>query len=194
MTTREKILQAVITNQPPESILPDISVFKGNEDGVVQQYMDVFKMIGGAAFLVDDITAVKSLISENFDVAKRVITTVPELTYKFELISGTIDPHNYADVELAIINAHFCVAENGAVWLTEQVMGQRIIPYICQHLAVIVSADKIVPTLHEAYQIIGEGDYGFGGFIGGPSKTADIEQALVLGAHGPLSMTVFILK
>ena len=194
MTTREKILQAVITNQPPESILPDISVFKGNEDGVVQQYIDVFKMIGGAAFLVDDITAVKSLISENFDVAKRVVTTVPELTYKFELISGTIDPHNYADVELAIINAHFCVAENGAVWLTEQVMGQRIIPYICQHLAVIVSADKIVPTLHEAYQIIGEGDYGFGGFIGGPSKTADIEQALVLGAHGPLSMTVFILK
>ncbi len=73
-------------------------------------------------------------------------------------------------------------------------MGQRIIPYICQHLAVIISADAIVPALHEAYEIIGEGDYGFGGFIGGPSKTADIEQALVLGAHGPLAMTVFVIK
>ena len=86
------------------------------------------------------------------------------------------------------------MAENGAVWLTEEVMGQRIIPYICQHLAVIVNADNILPTLHEAYEKIGEGEYGFGGFIGGPSKTADIEQALVLGAHGPLSMTVFIVK
>ncbi len=49
-------------------------------------------------------------------------------------------------------------------------MGQRIIPYICQHLAVIVRAENIVPTLHEAYKEIGEGDYGFGGFIGGPLK------------------------
>lgn len=52
----------------------------------------------------------------------------------------------------------------------------------------------IDPTLHEAYVQIGAGDYGFGGFIGGPSKTADIEQARVLSAHGPLSMMVFIMK
>ena len=71
-------------------------------------------------------------------------------------------------------------------------MGQRIIPYICQHLAVIVKAESIVPTLHEAYEMIGTGDYGFGGFIGGPSKTADIEQALVLGAHGPNNDGVYL--
>jgi L-lactate dehydrogenase complex protein LldG len=58
----------------------------------------------------------------------------------------------------------------------------------------VINAEKIIPTLHEAYDIIGVGNYGFGGFIGGPSKTADIEQALILGAHGPLTMTVFILK
>ena len=111
-----------------------------------------------------------------------------------EIISPAAAPHKYEDVELAIIRAHFAVAENGAVWLTEDLMGQRIIPYICQHLAVIINAESIIPTLHEAYGIIGAGDYGFGGFIGGPSKTADIEQALVLGAHGPLTMTVFIMK
>ena len=52
----------------------------------------------------------------------------------------------------------------------------------------------MIPTLHEAYGKVGAGDYGFGGFIGGPSKTADIEQARVLSAHGPLSMMVFIMK
>lgn len=194
MSTREKILGAVLENQPPATSLPDISVFKGDNNDLVQKYMDVFKTIGGTAFLVDDIDAVKILINQNFDTTKRTITTLTELGESFELISATVDPHTYDDVELAIIKAHFSVAENGAVWLTEEVMGQRIIPYICQHLAVLVNADNILPTLHEAYEKIGAGEYGFGGFIGGPSKTADIEQALVLGAHGPLTMTVFVMK
>ena len=194
MTTRDKILQAVLQNQPEATALPDISIFKGDNNGIVQKYMDVFKTIGGSSFLVDDLTTVKLSIAENFDTTRRIVSTLPELSDRFELISTSADPHSYSDVELAIIRAHFSVAENGAVWLTEDLMGQRIIPYICQHLAVIVTAESIVPTLHEAYEQIGAGNYGFGGFIGGPSKTADIEQALVLGAHGPLSMTVFILK
>jgi L-lactate dehydrogenase complex protein LldG len=194
MTTREKILQAVLQNQPPTTPLPDISVFRGDSNRTVQQYMNVFNSIGGNSFFVADLAEVKLSIHENFDTTKRIVSTLPELSDTFELISTSVDPHSYSDVELAIIRAHFSVAENGAVWLTEEMMGQRIIPYICQHLAVIVSAESIVPTLHEAYEKIGAGNYGFGGFIGGPSKTADIEQALVLGAHGPLSMTVFILQ
>ena len=194
MTTRDKILQAVLQNQPEATALPDISIFKGDNNGIVQKYMDVFKTIGGSSFLVDDLTTVKLSIAENFDTTRRIVSTLPELSDRFEVISTSADPHSYSDVELAIIRAHFSVAENGAVWLTEDLMGQRIIPYICQHLAVIVTAESIVPTLHEAYEKIGAGNYGFGGFIAGPSKTADIEQALVLGAHGPLSMTVFILK
>ncbi|MES1215442.1 MAG: LUD domain-containing protein [Bacteroidota bacterium] len=194
MTTREKILEAVLQNQPAATPLPDISIFKGQGNDLVQKYMDVFRTIGGSSFVVNDMAAIKELINKNFDISKRIVTTLPELSDSFEVISGDVDPHSYENIELAIIKAHFSVAENGAVWLTEEVMGQRIIPYICQHLAVIVQAENIVPTLHEAYEKIGTGDYGFGGFIGGPSKTADIEQALVLGAHGPLSMTVFIIK
>jgi L-lactate dehydrogenase complex protein LldG len=194
MSTRDKILEAVLKNQPESTPLPDISVFKGAQINVVQQYMDIFKTIGGSAYLVNDMNEVKMILQEHFNFSTRIITTIPELTDIAELLLTEVDPHSFEDVELAIIKAHFSVAENGAVWLTDEVMGQRIIPYICQHLAVLVRAEDIVPTLHEAYERIGLGDYGFGGFIGGPSKTADIEQALVLGAHGPLSMTVFILK
>jgi L-lactate dehydrogenase complex protein LldG len=194
MNTREKILQAVLNNQPPATVLPDISRFKGDEQDLVQKYMNVFKAIGGTAILADDIGAVGTLVKTNYDTAKRIVTTIPELSDRFEKINESVDPHSYADVELAIIKAHFGVAENGAVWVTDDLMGQRIIPYICQHLAIVISAGSLVPTLHEAYEITGSGDYGFGGFIGGPSKTADIEQALVLGAHGPLTMTVYLLK
>ena len=194
MNSREKILEAVLKNQPATTPLPDITIFKGDDNDKIEKYMNVFKSIGGSAFLVDDINAIKTLINQNFDLSKRTITTLPELSDTVEVLSATNDPHAFEDVELAVIRAHFGVAENGAIWLTEEIMGQRIVPYICQHLAVVISAESIVPTLHEAYEKIGAGNYGFGAFIGGPSKTADIEQALVLGAHGPLTMTVFILK
>jgi L-lactate dehydrogenase complex protein LldG len=187
-------LAAVLENQPQASPLPDIGLFKGEDQDIVQKYCDIFTGIGGKVFLVDDIATVKVIINEHFDITKRIVTTLPELGDTAELYSATVDPHTFDDVELAVIKAQLAVAENGAVWLTEQLMGQRILPYICQHLAVVVSAENIVPTLHEAYIQIGMGQYGFGAFIGGPSKTADIEQALVMGAHGPITMTVFVLK
>ena len=194
MNSREKILEAVLNSQPELSELPDISMFKGTPGDTVRKYMEVFQSISGTAFLVENMDDIKKLIQSQYDVTKRIVTNVNELSDTAELFSLQTDPHTLQDIEVAIIQAHFAVAENGAVWLTEELMGQRIIPYICQHLAVIIKAEQIVPTLHEAYEIIGAGDYGFGGFIGGPSKTADIEQALVLGAHGPLTMTVYILK
>ena len=194
MTSREKILATVLQNQPQLTLLPDISIFKVHNQDIVQKYIDTFIGIGGKIFSVESIETVKILIPENFDITKRIVTTLPELTDVAELVSPTVDPHSFQDVELAIIKAHFSVAENGAVWLTEQVIGHRILPYICQHLAVIVSAASIISTMHDAYAQIGENEYGFGAFIGGPSKTADIEQALVMGAHGPITMTVFIIK
>jgi len=194
MSSREKILATVLQNQPQLTLLPDISIFKVQNQDIVQKFIDTFIGIGGKIFSVESIDAVKILIPENFDITKRIVTTLPELTDVAELYSPTADPHSFQDVELAIINAHFSVAENGAVWLTEPVMGHRILPYICQHLAVIISAENIVSTMHDAYIRIGEDEYGFGTFIGGPSKTADIEQALVMGAHGPITMTVFLIK
>jgi L-lactate dehydrogenase complex protein LldG len=167
--------------------------FQGDHTELVTRYCDMATYIGSRIFCVGTITEIATLIQSEFDPDKRIITTLPQLSYWFEKLQETADPRTLNDVELAIIKAELAVAENGAVWLTEQLMGQRIVPYICQHLAVVVAASSIVPTLHEAYSQIGAGDYGFGAFIGGPSKTADIEQALVMGAHGPITMTIFVV-
>ncbi len=85
------------------------------------------------------------------------------------------------------------VAENGAIWITDNQVSQRVLPFITQHLAVIINSKNIVATMHDAYDVIASAEYGFATFIAGPSKTADIEQSLVLGAHGPKTMTVFIV-
>ena len=199
MSSRESILSAVKKNQPPLSALPDISVFKVYESDVVSKYIETFIGIGGFVERGADLPSVMTILKTGpnkdcFADGKRVLTTLPVLSEISEVCSSDVDPHSLENVELAIIEAHLGVAENGAVWLTERAMGHRVLPYITQHLAVIVREDNIVSTMHDAYSRIAQDDYGFGGFIGGPSKTADIEQALVLGAHGPLSMTVYIIK
>jgi L-lactate dehydrogenase complex protein LldG len=73
-------------------------------------------------------------------------------------------------------------------------MGDQALPYICEHLALIIHSDSIVATLQDAYNKISNADYRLGTFIAGPSKTADIEQSLVLGAHGSKSLLVFLLS
>ncbi len=105
------------------------------------------------------------------------------------------DPHSLEDVGLAILlEGQFGVAENGiSVWVTETEMGQRVTPFIAETLALVVKKTELLPKMHDAYVRIGNEHYGFGAFIAGPSKTADIEQSLVLGAHGPKSMVAFLM-
>lgn len=102
------------------------------------------------------------------------------------------DPHELADLEVAIIQGQLGVGENGAIWLTEEDMVLRALPFITEHLVIVLDESALVPNMHVAYQKIGDQHSGFGLFIAGPSKTADIEQSLVIGAHGAKSLRVVL--
>jgi L-lactate dehydrogenase complex protein LldG len=97
-------------------------------------------------------------------------------------------------IELAVFRGNFGVAENGAVWLEDKDLPHRIAPFIAQRLIFILDADALVATMQDAYQRIDLRDTGFGVFISGPSKTADIEQSLVYGAHGARELTVCLIQ
>ncbi|MVN21491.1 LutC/YkgG family protein [Mucilaginibacter arboris] len=195
--SRDRILAAVAANKPDLLPLPEIPVFSPEtEDAsfILQKFHATATTIGSKIFMVKDFEEIKAMVSEQFREG-RIVTTIPELADIAETDLKTIpDPHTLENIELLIMRALFGVAENSAVWVTEDLMQQRAAPFICQHLAVVLNAADIVPTMHEAYERIGSADYGFATFIAGPSKTADIEQSLVLGAHGPRSMTLFVLE
>lgn len=194
ISSRDEILGAVEPNQPAFIPLPDISAFTGSTDNVAKRFTETLTAIGGKVIEVTSMEEIRDYVAKSMDHGGRNITTVPLLGDIMEHIyQSDSNPHSLQDVDNAVIQAHFGVAENGAVWVTEDMLMLRVLPFICQHLAVIVNANDIVPTMHEAYGRIGYTDYGYGAFIAGPSKTADIEQSLVLGAHGPRSMTIFLM-
>jgi L-lactate dehydrogenase complex protein LldG len=86
------------------------------------------------------------------------------------------------------------VAENGSVWISGEDLVTRNSVFICEHLIAVVDEGCITGTMSEAMGRVGRVGGGWGFFISGPSKTADIEQALVMGAHGARTMTVYILR
>jgi L-lactate dehydrogenase complex protein LldG len=135
--------------------------------------------------------SVDELILQHYPSDARIISMLAGSS--FEKLLAADAPRQFENVDVMIVQAHLGVSENGAVWITEEAMGDRVLPFICEHLVVLLHQDKIVPTLQEAYIQIGQADYEYGTFIAGPSKTADIEQSLVLGAHGPKTMTVLLL-
>lgn len=193
MDSRACILEAIAKNQPPATPLPDVSDLAVVAYEVVEKFKVTLNGIGGQAIEVQTFEEVIDFVKTHYSDSKRIISTIPELASIAETDWQHEDPHTLENVELTILKAQFGVAENAALWLTETQLGQRVAPFITQNLAVILNKKDLVPTMHHAYDRIANADYGFGLFLAGPSKTADIEQSLVLGAHGSRTMTVFLI-
>ena len=227
MSSRDKILGTVKNNQPPLRELPEErtreqSPFEGTGDirsgspvrkdaevsadpsrgggaDLSAAFTTMLEGIGGQVFLVSGYDRIAAILHEQHPDAGRIVSGCPELAGFAEVSGHYDDPHALENVDLAILRAHFGVAENGACWMTEDQMIERALPFITQHLALVLRRDAMVADMHAAYDRIAElessgmRDYGFATFIAGPSKTADIEQSLVLGAHGPRSLIAFLL-
>lgn len=191
MGSREKILNNISRANAKEKPLPELNASQGVESNCAVEFVALLERIGGKAVEVKDFAAVGQYVLQQFSPSGRILTVIPELPWFASQLSD--DPHAFENVDLAILKGHFGVAESGAVWITDTLMGDRSIPFISQHLALVINKRDIVPSLHAAYERIDSGPYEYGTFIAGPSKTADIEQSLVLGAHGPKSMVVFLL-
>jgi L-lactate dehydrogenase complex protein LldG len=193
MSSRDKILAAVKANQPELIEIPVVNIPQSDE-GLVERFTAIATAIGSKVVEIASLEEIKEYVATHFDVQSRIISSFSDLANIAETNISEFDPHELENVDLAILKAEIAVAENGALWVPEGNTMQRVLPFITQHLALVVSKNAMVPTMHQAYEIIGDSEYGYSAFIAGPSKTADIEQSLVLGAHGPRSMVVFLLQ
>lgn len=191
MSSREKILNAIAVNQPELVVLPTIDL-----DSVISyennynQFKTVLESIGGKVKLIQDISILNDeLIAEKTN-GKLIINTLDEIDKQVVLLTS----FELEKLEKVCIKGSIGVAENGSVWVYESQMMNRLLPFICQHLILVIDKAAIVPTMHHAYNKIDIEKEGFGILIAGPSKTADIEQSLVIGAHGSRSTTVYVVE
>jgi L-lactate dehydrogenase complex protein LldG len=185
MNAREKILSLIKVNKPSSVILNDIPGFAG--DNSVSFFIKNLETISGKAIEVSSANEIEKAVRELFPQAKQIASQIIPSSLKVNENTGR---GSLEQIEVAILNGEFGVAENGAIWLPESNMLNRSLPFIAQHLVLVLRKEDIVSNMHEAYERCYAGSYG--SFITGPSKTADIEQSLVIGAHGARSLTVIL--
>ncbi len=164
-------------------------------DDPIERFRETLASVGGEAHEIDRIDQVTEVLS-GIDVyadAKRIVSVVPGVSGTVDL-SMVDDPHSLASLDWMVASGDFMVAENGAIWIDGTTLPHRVLIFIAQYMAIVVPRSQIVHHMHQAYQRIGMPKPGFGVFVSGPSKTADIEQSLVLGAHGCRKLQVFIVN
>ncbi|MFC4870639.1 LutC/YkgG family protein [Negadavirga shengliensis] len=191
MSSREQIMEAIQKNKPRATPLPELPAYASPADRT-ELFKTSLALNGGEAIEVQSLKEVEAWLSSEFSADKIRVSMISDLAGDLD-VQKLDDPHELENVEVALLEGEWGVAENAAIWLPEEKLLHRALPFIAQHLAVVLRKDKILGNMHEVYQRIDVSDPGYGVFIAGPSKTADIEQSLVIGAHGPRSMKVFLM-
>jgi len=192
MSAKENILRRLRENTHETYEMPQIEIEGIKFADPVAQFIQTATTTA-AAKLVE--------IPEGADINAEIRKAYPEAKVIASNVEGIKSDLNPDDVEKAqdldgtdvgVIKGEVACAENGCVWIP-QTMKEKAICFISEYLVILVSRKNIVSNMHEAYECIRFNDYGFGTFISGPSKTADIEQALVYGAQAARGVTILLI-
>lgn len=193
MSSKETILNAIRENNVIKEVpLPNIESFGITFEDKFQQFTEVIQNVGGKA-IESSKEALDKTIQSLYPDAVFIASNVPECTLGTVQENDKARPHELQNLDLAVVKGEFAVAENGAVWIKNSDNRHRALYFIANNIVIIVPKTEILNNMHEAYERIDFDNAGYGSFVSGPSKTADIEQSLVIGAHGPKSGYVIFI-
>lgn len=194
MDSKSKILDNIRRNSPQAEPYPDIEHFVAvTYPDKVEQFIQMVAAVGGRAEVLAPDADIAATIQALYPEATRFISNLelPGLPVTHPKEVATAEAMNGTDV--TILASPLGVCENACLWV-EQTEEWRAQFFISENLVFIVERTALVNNMHEAYKKVEEmaPSTPYSGFISGPSKTADIEQALVMGAHGARGVVVLI--
>lgn len=193
MSTKEEILSKYRKNIQQRFEMPDLTDIKGitYPDPLVQ-FISMTQSVGGKVVEMEPGQNINVLIKELYPDAKEIASNLPEITIATRNPDTIGSPQALNGTDVGVIEGKFGVAENACVWVPQQ-MEEKAVCFISENLVILLKKSEIVNNMHEAYKRIEFNDYGYGTFISGPSKTADIAQVLVMGAQAARSATVVLI-
>jgi L-lactate dehydrogenase complex protein LldG len=160
-----------------------------------QSFKSVLESVGGECHLAADYAAARELVA-----GSGILTPGGQVCSYVEAIArgnfdaeAAADVRDCRDVRVTLVKGEFGVAENGAVWVDASGLRHRGLLFLTENLVLVLEGKDIVPDMQSAYARIDFGRVRSGYFISGPSKTADIEQCLVIGAHGAKSLVAVVI-
>ena len=193
MSSKEDILKKYRSNIREQFDMPDLSDIQAvTYPDPLLQFINMTKSVGGNAIEVEECRDVNKLIRELFPDAVEIASNLPGITIATRNPDIVDDANDLNGTDVGIIRGEFGVAENGCVWIPQQ-MKEKAVCFISENLVILLPKSQIVNNMYEAYRRIKFNDYGYGTFISGPSKTADIAQVLVMGAQAARSATVLLI-
>ena len=195
MANKDDILKKYRANVREKFDMPDLSDIMGitYPDPLVQ-YITMTESVGGHVIEVKEGQDINKLIRDLYPDAKEIASNLPEITIATRNPDEVGRARDLNGTDVGIIRGKFGVAENACVWIP-QTMKEKAVMFISENLVILLPKSQIVNNMHEAYKRI-EFDKtydGYGTFISGPSKTADIAQVLVMGAQAARSATILLL-
>ena len=195
MSNKEDILKRYRANVREKFDMPDLSDIKGitYPDPLVQ-FIKMTESVGGHVIEVKEEQDVNQLVKDLYPDAKEIASNLPEITIATRNPDTVGRARDLNGTDVGIIRGQFGVAENACVWIP-QAMKEKAVCFISENLVILLPKSQIVNNMHEAYKRIEfDKEYdGYGTFISGPSKTADIAQVLVMGAQAARSATILLL-
>lgn len=195
MSKKEDILSKYRANIKERYDMPDLTDIKGiTYPDPLAQFISMTEMVGGKVVTVEPGKDINEIIKELYPDAKEIASNLPEVTIATRNPDTIGSPQALNGTDIGVIKGVFGVAENACVWVP-QTMVEKAVCFISENLVILLKKSEIVNNMHEAYKRIrfDEKYDGYGTFISGPSKTADIAQVLVMGAQAARSATILLL-
>lgn len=191
MSSKDEILASIRKNTQARFEKPDLEMKRISYPDKVEQFCAVSLAVGGAAVVLREGEDINAVINRQYPEAMKIASILPEITCATFNPDQLDDPRELDGTDVGVIAGEIGVAENGAVWIPQTVV-HKALYFISERLVIVLDRNRIVDTMYDAYRMLDGQDYKFGTFISGPSKTADIEQALVMGAHGAKEVLVIL--